>query len=141
MTWLGIDYGQKRIGLALAHSTVAMPLRTLIKSTRERLFADFLAILDEYAISGIVLGLPVDMHGQETLTTRQVRNFHDSLARRTAVPLYLVNEALTSFEAQERLHAAGVPAHKHEAMLDQMAAVIILETFLENRAGDDISAC
>lgn len=130
MTWLGIDYGQKRVGLAIAHGGMAFPLRTILKTSRDRLFADLLEIIAERHIDGIVLGLPVDLDGQETLTTRQVRNFHDSLARRTDVPIHLVNEALTSFDARERLRQAGIPERKQGTMLDQMAAVIILETFL-----------
>lgn len=130
MTWLGIDYGQKRVGLAIAQGTMALPLQTLLKSTKDRFFTELLAIIEHRQIDGIVLGLPLDLDGRDTLTTRQVRNFRASLARRTSVPIHLVNEALTSFDARERLRQAGIPAHKQEAMLDQMAAVIILEIFL-----------
>lgn len=130
MKLLGIDYGQLRIGLAMAQGSMAFPLRTLHKTTRERMFTELLAIIDSEGVNGIVLGLPLDMHGDETLTTRQVRNFHASLARRTDRPIHLINEALTSFDARERLLAAGVPKHRHQEMLDQMAAVCILETYL-----------
>lgn len=130
MKLLGIDYGQKRIGLATAQEGMAFPLKTLIKSTRDALFAELLGIVARESIHAIVLGLPLDMNGDETLTTRQVLNFRDSLARRTSLPIHLVNEALTSFDARERLRNAGVPDRKHEAMLDQMAAVCILETYM-----------
>lgn len=132
MKLLGIDYGQKRIGLAIVQGGMAFPFKTLIKGTRDTLFAELLKIVDAEGIEAIVLGLPLDMHGQETLTTRQTLNFRDSLARRTNLPIHLVNEALTSFEASERLKQAGVKSHKQAAMRDQMAAVCILESFLEN---------
>ena len=132
MKLLGIDYGQKRIGLAIAQGGMAFPLKTLVKSTRDRLFADLLAVIAAEGVEAIVLGLPLDMEGQETLTTRQVLNFRDSLARRTDLPIHLVNEALTSFDARERLREAGVPARRQAEMLDQMAAVCILETYLGN---------
>ncbi len=132
MKLLGIDYGQKRIGLALAQGGMAFPLRTLVKTTRDRLFADLLAVIADEGVEAVVLGLPLDMEGKETLTTRQVLNFRDSLARRTDLPIHLVNEALTSFDARERLRQAGVPARRQAEMLDQMAAVCILETYLGN---------
>lgn len=132
MKILGIDYGQKRIGLAMARHGMAFPFKTLDKSTRDKLFGDLMGIIESEGVEAIVLGLPLDMNGDETLTTRQVLNFRDSLARRTTLPIHLVNEALTSFDARQRLREAGVPERKHKEMLDQMAAVCILETYLEN---------
>ncbi|MDO9584563.1 MAG: Holliday junction resolvase RuvX [Desulfomicrobium sp.] len=133
MKILGIDYGQKRIGLAMVQGTMAFPFKTLEKSTRDKLFTDLMAIIESEGVQAIVLGLPLDMEGAETLTTRQTLNFRDSLARRTSLPIHLVNEALTSFDARERLREAGVPQHRHKEMLDQMAAVCILETYLRNQ--------
>lgn len=133
MKILGIDYGQKRIGLAMVQGTMAFPFKTLEKSTRDKLFTDLMAIIESEGVQAIVLGLPLDMKGAETLTTRQTLNFRDSLARRTSLPIHLVNEALTSFDARERLREAGVPQHRHKEMLDQMAAVCILETYLRNQ--------
>lgn len=133
MKILGIDYGQKRIGLAMAQGSMAFPFKTLEKSTRDRLFADLMAIIEGEGVEAIVLGLPLDMEGAETLTTRQTLNFRDSLTRRTSLPIHLVNEALTSFDARERLREAGVPQRRHREMLDQMAAVCILETYLRNQ--------
>jgi putative Holliday junction resolvase len=132
MKLLGIDYGQKRIGLAIAQGGMAFPLKTLAKGTRDKLFADLLDVIKAEGVEAVVLGLPLDMEGKETLTTRQVLNFRDSLARRTDLPIHLVNEALTSFDARERLREAGVPARRQAEMLDQMAAVCILETYLGN---------
>lgn len=133
MKILGIDYGQKRVGLAMAQGAVAFPFRTLEKTTRDRLFSDLLTIIESEKVEAIVLGLPLDMNDEETLTTRQTLNFRDSLARRTSLPIHLVNEALTSFDARQRLREAGVPQHRHKEMIDQMAAVCILETFLRNQ--------
>lgn len=132
MKILGIDYGQKRIGLAMARNGMVFPLKTLVKDTRDRLFADLVGIIEGEGVDAIVLGLPLDMAGAKTLTTRQVLNFRDSLARRMQLPIHLFNEALTSFDARQRLREAGVPERRHKEMLDQMAAVCILETYLGN---------
>ncbi len=133
MKLLGIDYGQKRIGLAMAQGGMAFPFKTLVKNSRDKLFADLLGIIAREGVDGIVLGLPVDLDGSHTLTTRQVLNFRDSLARRTELPIHMVNEALTTFDARDRLRQAGVPERKQAEMLDQMAAVCILETYLGNQ--------
>lgn len=130
MKLLGIDYGQKRVGLAISQAGMAFPFKTLIKTSRDTLLAELLDIVRTEQIKAIVLGLPLDLDGQETLTTRQVRNFQASLARRTALPIHTVNEALTSFEAGQRLRQAGISPRKQAAMCDQVAAVCILETFL-----------
>ena len=133
MKLLGIDYGQKRIGLAVARGGMAFPFKTLVKDSRDKLFSELLGIIKSEGVEGIVLGLPLDMEGAQTLTTRQVLNFRDSLARRTELPIHMVNEALTSFDARDRLREAGVPARKQKEMLDQMAAVCILEIYLGNQ--------
>lgn len=133
MKLLGIDYGQKRVGLAMSGGSLAFPYRTLARTTREKLFAELLDICAKENVTDIVLGLPLLTDGQDSLTTRQVRNFRDSLARRTALPIHLVNEVLTSSEARNRLREAGVSTRKSDGLLDQMAAVCILETFLRER--------
>lgn len=90
-------------------------------------------IISEEKVEGVVLGLPLDLEGQETETTRQVINFKNSLARRIDLPVFLVNEALSSFEAEQALSMAGMKKKKQKPVLDQMAAVIILESFLASR--------
>ncbi|WP_069857722.1 Holliday junction resolvase RuvX [Desulfoplanes formicivorans] len=130
--YLGIDFGLKRVGLAVAgpNSTMVFPLKTIFRTTRAALFEELLGIIAEENIQAIVLGLPLDLEGNEQLITRQVRNFAASLARRVALPIHLENEALTSFEARNRLHEARVFGARRKNVLDQMAAVAILESFL-----------
>ena len=130
--YLAIDFGLKRVGLAAAgpNSTMVFPLKTIFRTTRAAFFEELLATIQEENIEAIVLGLPLDMDGNEQLISRQVRNFAASLARRVALPIYLENEVLTSFEAKDRLHDAGVFGSRRKKVLDQIAAVAILESFL-----------
>ncbi len=79
------------------------------------------------------MGLPLSMGGEDTLTTRQARNFAESLGRRTDVPIHLMDERLSSAEAGEELNAAGVRGKKRKMALDSQAAVIILRSWLENK--------
>ncbi|RRD69753.1 MULTISPECIES: Holliday junction resolvase RuvX [unclassified Desulfovibrio] len=135
MKFAGIDYGLARTGLAVSdpEGKMAFPLETLH-------FADYpdrrsllSALAGRIAASGaqaVVMGLPLTRDGQESLTTRQIRNITRRLQRRIPLPFYFMPEELSSGEARADLRAAGCPAHKVRAVLDQQAAVRILDSFL-----------
>ncbi|WP_243547240.1 Holliday junction resolvase RuvX [Pseudodesulfovibrio tunisiensis] len=134
MRALGIDFGTRRVGLALSDptGTLASPYRTLERTTRQALFDDILAVVEREGVQMIVVGLPYGMDGQETLTTRQARNFAESLGRRTDVPIEFMDERLTSVEAEEELKSAGLRREKLKLALDAQAATVILRTWLES---------
>jgi putative Holliday junction resolvase len=136
MKHLGIDFGLKRIGLAVTDPAgrMAFPYQTLVRGDEESLFARLSEIIDQEGIQGIVLGMPHGLAGQETSAVTQVRNFAAQLSRRTAVPIHPVDESLTTAEAEERLREAGVPPSKRKHIVDQQAAVIILESFLQRQS-------
>lgn len=136
MRLLGIDYGTKRVGLALSDSLglLAHPYTTLAKTTRNQLFADLLAIIAKENVQSIVLGLPQGLGGEDTGTTRQVRNFAKSLGRRTSIPIHLQNEAFSSKTAEDQLRQCGRRGQKIREALDQQAAVIILTDYLEQNS-------
>jgi putative holliday junction resolvase len=133
MRLLGIDYGTKRVGLALSDNLglMAHPYMTLVKTTRERLFSDLLAIIAREKVQAVVLGLPQSPDGGEAEITKQVRNFAQSLLRRIDIPVYFQNEAFTSCLAENHLHHSGRRGRKAQSVLDQQAAVIILNDYLE----------
>ena len=132
MRVLGIDYGTRRIGLAVTDpgETMAFPYATLEKTTRDRLFFELSAIIEREGVEKLVLGLPLSLDGRETLTTRQVKNFADRLRRKFERPVILVDESLSTWAAEADLEAAGVKKKRRKAVLDQQAAVRILETYL-----------
>lgn len=134
MRALGIDFGTRRVGLALSDptGTLASPYRTLERTTRQALFDDILAVVKREGVQMIVVGLPYGMDGQETLTTRQARNFAESLGRRTDVPIEFMDERLTSVEAEKELKSAGLRREKLKLALDAQAATVILRTWLES---------
>lgn len=135
MRYLGIDFGLKRIGLALSdpQGKMALAYQTLYKENREQIFASILQIINEKKVEALVVGLPYGLDGQETLSTKQAKNFSQSLQSRTGLPVYTFNEALSSQEAQSRLKAAGTKSKKIKEILDQEAAAIILESFHQSR--------
>ena len=134
MRALGIDFGLKRVGLAVCDptGTLVSPLTTLTRTTRDALFDELIEIIQNESIETVVVGLPLSLEGADTLTTRQARNFAESLERRVSVPVRLMDERLTSAEAEEELNAAGLRGKKKKMALDSQAAVIILRSWLEN---------
>jgi putative Holliday junction resolvase len=127
---LGIDYGQARTGIAItdAGGRMAFPRCVLRKDTRRAFFAKLCALIDAEAPQAIVVGLPLLDDGNESLSARQVRNFVQSLKRRMELPIYYMEELLSTHEAREQFREAGHKAANGE--LDQQAAVRILESFL-----------
>ncbi len=137
MKYLAIDYGQKRTGIAVSDSggSMAFPRRTIQMRTREAFFEELLALLEAEAPDALVIGLPVNLDGEETLTTRQTPNFAKNLKKKTPLPIFWMEEALSSFEAEIDLRQAGRSAAKSRAVLDQQAAVRILQSFLDQPEG------
>jgi len=136
MRTLGIDFGLKRVGLALTdpRGSMAFPYKTIVRTTREGFFAEIVAILEREDVEAIVIGLPLTLSGEDSMTTRQVRNFAASLGRRTELPITLMDERLSSFAAAQDLAEAGITHGKRlKAALDQQAAVRILQTWFQQK--------
>lgn len=135
MRYLAIDYGLKRIGLAVSDASGCMsfPLETLKKTTNEKLFAELQSIIRSQGIDALVVGLPRGLEGQGTLSTRQARNFARKLGSITGLPVSMVDEALTSALAEEKLKQSGVRPKKRKEYIDQQAAVEILNSFLTGK--------
>ncbi len=139
---LAIDYGLARTGIAVtdAGGRMAFPRCTLhspAQSSRQMFFEKLLACIDTEAPAALVVGLPLHADGSESMTTRQVRNFVARLQRRTTLPVYLMPELLSSEAAADDLRACGLSAgaggkkrSATKAVLDQQAAVHILQSFL-----------
>ena len=130
-----MDYGLARTGLAVSDpdGRMAFPLATVrLQDYPDRKL--FLAALAEKIIEtgaeAVVVGLPLTQDGEESLTTRQVRNVTQRLKRRVPLPFYYLVEELSSEEAWADLREAGLKMRKRKAVLDQQAAVRILSSFL-----------
>lgn len=132
MKYVALDYGLKRVGVAVSdpEGRMAFARCTLARDTRDGFFRELLALLDRERPDAVVLGLPLHVDGSECLTTRQVRNFAASLKRRTPLPVYWMNEALSTCQAETDLREAGLSARAVKRVVDQQAAARILETFL-----------
>ncbi len=132
MKYLAIDYGQKRVGIAVsdAGGHMAFPKTTLQRNEQNVFFRELLELIAAENADAIILGLPLNLDDEETEAGAKVRTFAQRLFEHIEQPIYLVNEALTSFAAEEDLKDAGLNAKRRAAVLDQQAAVHILETFM-----------
>ncbi len=146
MRVLGVDYGRRRIGLALSDGTgvLARPWQTLAAGATPRDSAVRLAaLLDEWrkqdddaaGIAAVVVGLPRRLNGEDNEQTPAVRAFTDALAAATSLPVHLQDERLTSHEADARLAERERDWRRRKARLDAAAAAIILQDFLDSALG------
>ena len=133
MKYLAIDYGQKRTGIAVSDTggSMAFPRKTILMRTRAAFFEELLALIEAEATDAIVIGLPINLDGEESLTTRQVRNVTERLKRRVPLPFYFMSELLSSEAAERELREVGRTGRRCKAVLDQQAAVRILQSFLD----------
>jgi putative Holliday junction resolvase len=133
MRYLAIDYGTKRTGLAIcdAAETVASPLNVILG--QKELLKKIAAVVQKEGVEAIVVGLPLNMDDSESAQTRLVRKFVERLRQYIGIPVYLQDERLTSFSAEEKLASAELKKAQMQKRSDAVAAAEILEAFLEQK--------
>ena len=138
MRYLAIDYGLKRVGLAIcdAQEIIVSPL-TLLEIARDqgatKLQADLQQIVGAEHVAEVVVGLPLNMDGSEGLQATLTRKFATELAEALAVPVHLHDERLSSAAADEMLTQAGLSLRKFKGKRDMLAACAILQCFLDSK--------
>jgi putative Holliday junction resolvase len=130
---LGIDYGAVRVGLAVSDPgrTIASPLATHVRRDAEQDARFFRQLVEEEEIGGIVLGLPVHLDGREGVKAAEARAFGKWLAEATGLPVLFFDERFTTVEAESALWAAGLTHKQRKQRRDQVAATILLQTYLD----------
>lgn len=133
MRSLGIDFGEKRIGLAISdpEGSLAVPLTTLVRQNDKAAIREILAIARREGVGRLVLGEPRNVDGTRGEAAGRVRRFGERLAEKAGLPLEWVEETLTTVAAAERLREAGVDPRKDPARLDAVAAQILLQEALD----------
>jgi putative holliday junction resolvase len=131
---LAIDYGTNSVGLAICDELqlTTRPLTTIRRKPGRRLdlSQEIQHYVEEYEIGTLVVGLPLNMDGTRGEATRRVERFIATLQPLLTIPVYTVDERLTSREADERLRTAGMSDRERRKMSDEYAAVVILEDYL-----------
>lgn len=133
---LGIDYGERRIGVALSDPTrlLASPLTTLTRRPGKRPpMAELERLVGENEVAEIVVGLPIDLEGEEGEWSAEVREFATKLSDRVGLPVHFQDERMTSVIAERTIRASGLPRHKREQKerVDAAAAAILLQNYLD----------
>ncbi len=137
---LGIDVGRARIGVARSDAAggLVVPLSTVRRDGRD--VARIAQLAQEYAAVELVVGLPRNMDGTEGASARDARQYAGRLARRTDLPVRLVDERLSTVTAHQALHAAGLKERAHRPVVDQVAASVILEQALATEKNTGLPA-
>lgn len=130
MRLAGIDLGRVRLGLALGIDGVAVPFRVLQRHGTRRDIAELLPIFDKQGTEAVVVGLPPVQDDANAGTSGLARRFAQALAAATVRPVWLVDEADTTVEANAELRALGMRAARRRAEVDRHAAARIVDRFL-----------
>lgn len=132
--YLALDVGSKRIGVAVSDELglTAQPVMTLERrrSTREDL-RSLARLARRYAVAGVVVGNPLHLSGDESPRAVRTQAFAAELGTLTGLPIHLWDERLTSREAHQILYEAGHSRQDHLQVVDQVAATLILQSFLD----------
>ena len=136
MRVLGVDFGRRRIGLAVSDptGTIASPLETVIRRAGKRLpFQRIMDVARAHQVERIVVGLPLDLAGEETEWCAEVRAEAARLGERMEVPVDFVDERLTSVRAERAVRSVGLKKTQREekGRVDAAAAALILQAWLD----------
>ncbi|HUE77479.1 MAG TPA: Holliday junction resolvase RuvX [Longimicrobiales bacterium] len=135
---LAVDFGERRVGLALSdpRGMIATPLPTLTRRKGKRPpVAAVARVAEEHDVAELVIGLPLDLSGEESDWSREVRTFGDRLAERTGLPVAYQDERMTSVRAERAVRSLGLSKEKREQKerVDAAAAMLILQAYLDQR--------
>ncbi|MBQ7149009.1 MAG: Holliday junction resolvase RuvX [Pseudobutyrivibrio sp.] len=134
---LGLDYGTKTVGVAISDPLLltAQELETIVRQRPNALrhtLVRIKEICDEYQVEKIILGYPRNMDDSEGFRCEETLEFKKLLEKRVDIPIELVDERLTTMYADEILEESGVAKKDRKKVIDQIAAAIILQDYLDN---------
>lgn len=135
MRYLGLDLGTKTLGLAITDKlgTISSPLKVLRYNDTDALIEELIKIIEEKDVDELVLGLPKNMNGTLGFAAERSLNFKEKLERVIDKKIHLVDERLSTVEAENILISADVSRKKRKKVIDGMAAAIILDTFINKK--------
>jgi putative Holliday junction resolvase len=135
---MGLDYGSKTVGVAISDELLLTAQgKEIIRRNEENKLRKTLArieqLIQEYGVEKIVLGLPLNMDESVSERSQLCLEFKDKIERRTGIPVDMLDERLTTVEADEIMDEAGIKGKKRKEYVDMIAAQIILQDYLDNR--------
>ena len=131
--WISLDYGEKRIGVATTDSLkmFVAPFATIKNKSDEYVFEELLKIIKLQKADRIIIGLPLNVDGEDTIKTGEVRAFYEKLSKITNLPIFWCDERYSTCEANDFLKQKGLSWKKSKGEVDQIAAAVILKTYLD----------
>lgn len=134
MRCLGIDYGTRRIGLALGDDLgLATPLPALVDADEGKRWDGLLAVIRQKRITDLVLGFPYNMDGSVGFKAKEVEAFGAKLREASGLPVHFVDERLTSAEAESTIKKHKLREVRSSGVIDSRSAAIILQDFLNQK--------
>ena len=133
MRLLGLDYGDRRIGVAICDELgmTARGIATVVRKNRDADLAAIAEFVERFGVEKIVIGYPLRLDGSEGIQCDKVNRFARRLETRLSVPVIRRDETFSTKEAEELLRETGVRREKHRAVVDRLAACIILQGYLD----------
>jgi putative Holliday junction resolvase len=133
---MGLDVGSKTIGVAVSDplGITAQGLDTVRRRNKRQDFEALARLLQQYNVQAIVVGYPLRLSGAEGVQSEKMRQFADELRKRFKLEVYLWDERLTSSQANRILREADLSIRKRGEAVDRMAAVLILQSWMDSRA-------
>ncbi len=130
-----MDVGTRRIGLAISDllGITAQGLETLQRRNKRTDFAQLERIIREHDVTGVVMGLPLRMSGEEGIQAEKMQAFAEEIRRRFKLPVHLWDERLTSVQANRLLRETEMSIKRRGEVVDQMAAVLILQSWMDSK--------
>ncbi len=130
---LAIDYGARRIGVAVSDPLrlTAQALPTIQVKGLKQVFTELEAIINEKQVTEIVVGMPLNLKGEITAAAQKVEKFIEHLQNQFKLPVHSWDERWTSIAAQRTIWEFGKSPSRHKDKIDQISAMLILETFLD----------
>ena len=134
---LGLDVGSKRIGLAISDllGITAQGLETLHRQNKRLDFEQLEKVIREYEVIEIVVGYPLRMSGTEGIQAEKMQRFAEELRQRFQLPVHLWDERLSSAQANRLLRETEMSIKRRGQVVDQMAAVLILQSWMDSKGG------
>ena len=131
---MGIDYGDKRIGIALTDALciISSPFEVYKNVGMEDALKHIDKLIKDYDVDEVAMGLPINMDGTEGERAMLHRAFGEELAKLSGVKVFYIDERLTSAEAEEILISSGVRREKRKELIDKISAQIILQTYINS---------
>lgn len=133
MRTLGIDHGERRVGLALSDEDgrIAHPHATIARKDPRALIEAIAALVREEGVEAIVVGLPLSLDGREGASARRARRFAELLGKATGIEVVLWDERMTTLAAERVLGEAGVRKREQKGVVDRVAASLLLQSYLD----------